>query len=216
MAKWLQILRANTNSTEDPLKITRITYDKKFEAMAVEVPMSYDLLKKHDFLGRKGKFNLILNGGILLTYCERATNGTCLLGFDKNLLRPGTNQIQVVFYITKMDNPLIATGPVTEFVSSNVCQVNSHVFLDRNGMVVLWADLSVSNAVYSIELLHTNGNLIKTITGRTTNGTINERWNLTDDAGNIYPLGSFEAVYHVAIPNSVSEMRTQVHKLGHP
>ena len=217
MVQWLQILRANTNSTENPLKIVQMIYDNKFEVTTVEVALSYDLLKERDFLGENGKFNLIINGRDLSTNCSRATNGDCLCEFDKNVLNPGTNQIQVAFSIFKMDQPLYVTGPITEFVSSNICRVNEHVTIDRfKGVAVLWADLSIPNAIFSIELLDTNGNHIKTISGITTNGVINERWDLIGDSGKSYPYDSFNAVYHLALTNSLSQTKNQTNNIQSP
>ncbi|MGO8681702.1 MAG: hypothetical protein ACLQU6_12385 [Limisphaerales bacterium] len=217
MVQWLQILRANTNSTENPLKLVQMIYDKKFEVISAEVAMAYNLLKEHDFLGENGQFNLIINGRSLSTYCSRATNGDCLCEFDNNVLNPGTNQIQVAFSIFKMDQPLYATGPITEFVSSNICRVNEHVTIDHfKGVAILWADLSIPNAIFNIELLDTNGNHIKIISGVTTNGVINERWDLIGDSGYKYTNDPINAVYHVMISNSPSETKTQLYNIEHP
>lgn len=205
MSQWLKILGTNTNSTDDPLKIVKITSDDKFGNVEVEVPMAYDLLERYDFLQNKGKFDLSINGRVLSTGCRRATNGNCILGCGANAFTPGTNQVQVQFFITNpsnKDRSLYATGPVAEFVSSNVCSVSEQVFRDSKGMVVLWADLSISNARYNIELLDTNGGHIKTISGITSNGVINEKWNLVGDSGKSYSFDSFDAVYHIALTNS--------------
>src|SRR6185312_7243648 len=92
--QWLQILRADTNSIENPLTISKIIYDGQLGNPAVEVPMSYDLLKQNDFLQIHGKFDLSVNDRVLSVYTSQATNGNCLLNFDKDSLHFGTNQIQ--------------------------------------------------------------------------------------------------------------------------
>ena len=205
MSQWLKILGTNTNSTDDPLKIVKITSDDKFGNVEFEVPMAYDLLKRYDFLRNNGRFHLNINGRALSTGCERVTNGNCILKCGANDFAPGTNRVQLEFFISNpsnKDRSLYATGPVTEFVSSNVCSVNEQVFRDSKGIVVLWADLSISNAGYNIELLDTNGDHIKTISGTTSNGVINEQWNLIGDSGKSYSFDSFEAIYHIALTNS--------------
>jgi hypothetical protein len=220
MVQWLKILKSNTNSTDDPLKIVKIINDDKFGNVEFEVPMSYDLLKEHDFLEKNGKFDLSINSRLLSTYCGRATNGNCILGCGINDFTPGTNQVQVEFFISNpsdIDRSLYATGPITEFVSSNICRVNEHVTIDRfKGVAILWADLSIPNASFSIELLDTNGSHIKTISGITTNGVINERWDLTGDSGKRYSFDSFNAVYHVALANSLSQTKNQTNNIQSP
>src|SRR5664280_3453265 len=61
MAQWLTILRSNTNSTDNPLRIVQIINDDKFGNLEFEVPLSYDLLLKYDFLERNGSSHLIVN-----------------------------------------------------------------------------------------------------------------------------------------------------------
>lgn len=208
MDEWLQILKADTNSPGNPLRIAQISYDNKWQTVIVEVPLSYDLLKDCDFFEKNGKLGLAIGDRGLSTFCERATNGNCLLGFDENNIHFGTNHIRAEFFISNplnLDRPLHAEGPIAQLVSSNSIQVNAHVFPTASfDGVVLWADLSVSNATFSIELLDTNGNHIKTISGVTSNGVINERWNLVGDSGNIYPRDAFSPIFRVGISNSLS------------
>ena len=205
MSQWLKILGTNTNSTDDPLKIVKITSDDKFGNVEFEVPMAYDLLQQYGFLQNCGKFDLSINGRALSTGCERATNGNCILECGANDFAPGTNQVQVQFFIinpSNKDRSLYAAGPVAKFISTNVCLVNEHIFMDSKGMVILWGDLSISNARYNIELLDTNGDHIKTISGITSNGVINEQWNLIGDSGKGYSPNSIDAVFHIALTNS--------------
>ena len=225
MVQWLNTLKANTNSSDDPLKIVQIINDDQSGNVEFEVPMSYDLLAAHEILEKdgmekNGKFDLIINSRAFSTGCWRATNGNCILGCDANDFTPGTNQVQVEFFIfnpSNMDRILMATGPIAEFVSSNVCRANEHVTFDYSkGEAVLWADLSIQNASFSIELLDTNANHIKTISGITTNGVINERWNLIGDSGKIYPHDSFNAVYHIALVNSLLQTKNQTNNTQSP
>lgn len=220
ISQWLQKLRSNTNSTENPLKIAKITNKRDRDIVEFEVPLSYDLLAKYDFLEGNGRLHLLSGAHTLSTYCERATNGNCILGCDANAFTPGTNQIKVQFFIlnpSNIDRSLYATGPVANFVSSNVCQVNEQITFDRSsGKIVLWADLSIPDAIYNIELLDTNGDHIKTISGVTTNGTINERWNLIGDSGKKYPFNAFNAVFHITRTNALVQTMDQTQNVQSP
>lgn len=122
MAQWLGILKTDTDSAGDPLRIGQIIYNNKSRIGAVEVPLSYELVKKYDFCERQGKFDLVINGRYVSTTCWRATNGNCSLAFDQTELNPGTNQIRIWFMINNpsdIDHFLHATGPITRLVSSN-------------------------------------------------------------------------------------------------
>jgi hypothetical protein len=224
--QWLQMLKANTNSTEDPLKIARTVHDNESRVVTVEVPLAYDLLKEHDFLIEgngplSGKLSFVVNGQIRSSFCERATNGYCLMSVSENdfAFHIGTNQLRVEFVIFgpwgKNHHYLYATGPITEFVSSNICHINPYIGSTYFKGVILYADLSASNVAYTIDLQTPAGDHIRTFYGNTTNSIVNERWDLTDDHGNIYTNPSVNAVYYVKLPNSLSEIRTQVYQLEH-
>jgi hypothetical protein len=127
MSQWLKILRANTNSIDDPLKIVRITRNSKSRYVEIEVPISYDLLIAHDFLDKSGtekngKFDLVVNSRVLSTGCERSTNGNCILGCDIRDFANGTNQVQVEFFVFNLvgaASAISSTGPITQFVTTN-------------------------------------------------------------------------------------------------
>jgi len=122
MAQWLRILSKDPNNSESPLRIVQILQYDGPETYAAEVPLSYDLIKQHDFCERNGKLDLIINGRHVSTSCWLGNNGNCLLPFDKSHLNPGTNQIQVYFFINNpsdIDHFLHAEGPITELISSN-------------------------------------------------------------------------------------------------
>jgi hypothetical protein len=118
MGQWLQLLNTETNSSKNPLRVTRIIEDAP--SCTIEVPLSYDLAKQHDF--HYGNLHLIINERYVSPTCWRGTNGNCLLTFDKSYLSLGSNRIQVDFFINNpsdIDHPLRAKGPMIELISSN-------------------------------------------------------------------------------------------------
>jgi hypothetical protein len=147
VAEWLPLLRTDTNSTEHPLRIVRVIYNEEPECDAVEVPLSWDLLRKYglfeldlpykdykperedSLIGRHAKLYLHINGhGPETDLCWRATNGNCLLPYYHRILKPGTNEIEVEFIMSALYGGISATGPRTQ------------VELDTRGLVPVMND----------------------------------------------------------------------------
>lgn len=153
-----------------------------------ELPISYDSLKSVGLV-----FLLVdaVNGsepaGVgEYQECARATNGNCLLEWNITHDLPGAHKLQAELFIqgqkSKSDYQKFF-GPFYPFYSSNACQFDGDTF-DSHG-AILHAKLFESNASYSIDIQSKIGTHIRTISGRITNGEINEFWDLTDDAGNL-------------------------------
>jgi hypothetical protein len=93
-------------------------------------------------------------------------------------------------------------GPAAPVFTSNLCQF-SHLYDTFNPRgATLYARLPESNGVYSIELKDPAGNHIITLKGTTSNGVINEHWNLVDDQGRAFTKQSFDSVFTVTLPDS--------------
>jgi hypothetical protein len=217
VSQWSQILTTNTNSPSSPLEIKRIVEDDKSGGFGVEVPLSYDLLLKNDFFEGNNRIQLKINGrntGYLPFW--KGTNGNCLLFLNSLILALGTNKIQVDFMMqnsSNMDFPLRATGPISEFVSSNLCHVNPFMASQYFKGVILYANLTVSNAVYTIKLQDTNGRIVKAISNTTTNAIIDERWDLVDSFGQRYRQPTVKAIYLVTVPNFISQTVEQIYRI---
>ena len=93
-------------------------------------------------------------------------------------------------------------GPVMPYCSSNLVQFFEwdSVFSEKGAP--LYGKLPASNGEYSIEIKTSEGRHLKTIRGKTTNGYINEEWNLIDDGGIRYTGGSMQASYTITLPDS--------------
>lgn len=93
-------------------------------------------------------------------------------------------------------------GPAAPVFTSNLCQF-SHLYDTFNPRgATLYARLPESNGVYSIELKDPAGNHIITLKGTTSNGVINQHWNLVDDQGRAFTKQSFDSVFTVTLPDS--------------
>lgn len=192
--KWLQniSLAGSSNLTlMQMLTLKQIKTGEEPEIATFEVPISYDSLTNiGDLLllvdARDGSTQ---SGVGEFQECDRATNGNCLLEWNTTLDSPGKHLLQAQLIVTgqlRKPDTFKINGPTLIYYSSNVVQFDSsYDSYDSNG-AILHAKVFETNAAYSIELRTPSGQHIKTITGSTSNGTIEEFWDLTDDKGNKY------------------------------
>lgn len=129
MEEWFRALRTDTNSTEQPLRIVRVIYNYEPKCDAVEVPLSWDLMRKSGLFelipatenefhhgdalfGGGAKLYVIINGGGRQTGpCWRAADGNSLLALSQRELKPGTNEVEVEFHMYIPYGSLSVTGP---------------------------------------------------------------------------------------------------------
>lgn len=221
IGQWVEALAADRTDPQNALNIKRILIDEETETVRFETPLSYDLVAKHDFLTGDGRLRLCIDGNLLSSFCERGTNGNCLLYWDKRGIPPGLHQVQVCFFIVNESNKcrmLSTKGAVSSFVLTNICRIKINPYIASSYFkgVILYANLSGSNASYSIELQTPEGDHVKTINGNTTNGIINERWNLVGDGERIYANPTVNAVFHVTLADSLSGTKSQVYHIESP
>jgi hypothetical protein len=202
---------AGTNRlTLDELLTVRPVTRGEYDGTALfEVPVSYDAATNI------GVLHLVMDGHLDAASrgeegerqsCERATNGSCLLGWTTTYDPPGRHAIQAEFIATKdeakEETALKVQGPAVPFVSTNLCQFDSaYDHFDARG-VTLYARLPESNGVYTIELKAPAGAHIKTFKGTTSNGVIKVHWDLIDDHGNRCTNETIDSVFQVTLPDS--------------
>jgi hypothetical protein len=122
-AQWLQLLKSNTNSLNNPLQILKIekaTVENSYDYFDVEVPLLYNALIRHDFFEGNCSIKIFINkkdnGRIPFV---RSINGNCNLLLFKKDLCAGTNLIQVGLWISdagEKGRRLELVGPITEFI----------------------------------------------------------------------------------------------------
>jgi hypothetical protein len=134
----------------------------------------------------------------------RATNGNFQLVWHTIYESPGKHALQAAFFLKSPneDKP-DASGSFLPFVVSNLCQfsVGSATYDVQHG-AVFHARLQETNGFYSIECVSTNGEHLKTITGRTTNGEFKVVWNLVDDNNRRLTGETFSSIVHITLPDS--------------
>ena len=100
------------------------------------------------------------------------------------------------------DNEAIV-GPPLPFVVSNLCQfsISSAHFDPRLG-APFQLKLPEMNGQFVLKCQTTNGALLKTITGTTTNGIVSVRWDLVDDQGRRFGAHFFNSAWTITLPDS--------------
>jgi hypothetical protein len=114
--QWLRVLALEPGRSGSPLDIVRVHVSTQLHAAEVfsasgeslglaripqrtiEVPLSYDLFRKHKALGRAGYIRLLIDGYPVHTELSRGTNGSCLIPLPE-YIRLGPHQVAVEFVI---------------------------------------------------------------------------------------------------------------------
>jgi len=93
-------------------------------------------------------------------------------------------------------------GPLFSFVSTNVLQYfeMGDVYTDKGAF--FHVKLAQPVGSYSLKLTTPSGEQIHIITGSTTNGIVELKWDLFDDAGKRYTNDTFESTWTVTFPDS--------------
>jgi hypothetical protein len=88
-------------------------------------------------------------------------------------------------------------------VVSNLCQfsISSAHFDERLG-AAFQLKLPEMNGRFVLKCLTTDGALLKTITGATTNGIVSVRWDLMDERGRRLGADFFNSVWTLTLPDS--------------
>lgn len=207
-------LLRNTNATgtnrqtlNEMLTLRQITTGDEPETITFELPVSYDSLTN------LGELYLLIDVNnddseegctVQQVDCDRATNGNCLLAWSTLYESPGKHVLQAGVFVKNLPpRDQDFTGSLLPFTITNLCQFSlSSAHFDPQLGAAFRGKLPETNANYIIELTTTNGTPLKTISGNTSNGILNVRWNLVDDHGQRCTNDSFNSVFHLTFPDS--------------
>ena len=185
-----------------------------------ELPINYDVLTNI------GRLKLLCDADPREDYgneaevqdCERTINGNCRLVWDTTYDPPGKHFLQARLSI---HNPpargprrnfdtgeTTLKGPLFAFVSTNVIQFLplGNVLTDKGAFFQIKLAQPVGS--YSLKLTSASGEPIRTITGSTTNGIAEVRWDLTDDHGKRYTNDSLNSTWTVTFPDAPKDAST--------
>jgi hypothetical protein len=207
-------LGMNPFDTSNPLTLTQVFTGEEPDVVAFEVPISYNVLTNIGIL------NLNISGiGAKLDECVPANDGNALLIWNTDYDAPGQDYLQPQLTLdTFNDTIAIAVGPITPFDSGNVLQFfESDSLFDTNGAYLdaqMPAQYVGQNVTYTIQINDpstTPPTPVKTITGSTSSGMIQENWDATyNDNVTKFTGDTLTAVFNVTLPDQTSSMRTKI------
>jgi hypothetical protein len=189
------------------LTLNQIITGEEPEIITFEAPVAYDVVTN---LGSLCLFidtnNDDSDDGCYVQQMEynRADNGNCRLVWSTIYESPGKHVLQMGLLVNELQSSnLDFSGPLLPFVITNLCQFSlASAHFDPDTGATFHARLPEINGQFVIELNTTNGTLLKTITGSTTNGVIKVHWDLMDDRGQRFTNDFFNSVFHLTFPDS--------------
>jgi hypothetical protein len=199
---------------EQILALHTVTNAEGGDIATFELPLSYEAVTNLGTLRLLCDADPAEKAGneAMVQQFERAANGNCRLVWDTSYDAPGQHflQAEVLIYrwpghshpsnINEQEVPL--KGPLYSFMSTNTVQF----FPGADGFTQYGAFFRVKLAqpvgFYSLELTTPSGQHIHTITGSTTNGMVEARWDLLCDDGKRYTNESFNSIWTVTFPDS--------------
>jgi len=205
VSDWLRnenVLNAYNLGIKDLLRLKQITTGDEPQFVTFELPIKYDVLRDI------GDLMLFVDGNN--AFCQeiaRATNGSCLVLWNTTFEPPGRRNLHVCLYVTKglsTRGVIKVVGPELVFVSSNVLQFNPFYSEYGRSGAILYAKLAGKDATYRLEIQSEAGHRLKVICGSTTNGVIEEHWDLVDETGHIYTNDSFDCIFNVELADGRS------------
>jgi len=187
---------------------TRVPNDSEPEIVTVEFPIDYATLTNNGSL-----FLLIdptsdedSDGSCVAGWQElsRHTNGNTLLTWNTIYETPGKHALQAALSLIEPTVPeMELAGPITPFVVSNLCQFSlssAHFDLDAGG--TFRARLPDLNGICAIDLKTPAGELVQTLYGSTTNGTIVLPWDSLDRHGRKNTNEVLNTIVKITLPDS--------------
>lgn len=111
--------------------------------------------------------------------------------------------------------PFSCKGPLLSFVSTNLIQFfpMGNIYGEKDAFFRVKLAHPVGS--YSLELTAPSGEHIHTITGSTTSGFVEVRWDLIYDGGKRYTNDSFDSAWTITFPDSPKPASTNTSTQNH-
>jgi hypothetical protein len=208
-----ETLRNPTTSGTNQLTLGQMLTLKQIITGAEPETITFEMPVKYDVVTNLGNLCLFIDTNnddcdegcnVQQMACNRADNGDCLLVWSTIYESSGKHALQAGLVVEDLppNNPDLS-GPLLPVTITNFCQFSiASAYFDPATGATFHAKLPESNGNYTIELNDTNGTLLKTITGGTSNGVIKVHWNLIDDHRQRFTGNFFNSVFHITLPDS--------------
>jgi hypothetical protein len=208
-------LSQNPLDPSNPLTLRQVITGDEPDVVTFEVPINYNALTSI------GGVNLNVNGvDVEFEDFTNASDGNTLLIWNTTYQSPGQDYLQAQLTINNAgDDAAVVTGvgTIAPFNSTNAMQFfaadslfdANTAFLDAQ-LPAQYAGQDVSYTIQLNDPSTTPPTPLKTITGSTSGGTIQETWNLVeDDNVTAFAGDSFTATFSTAFPDSTTGKNTK-------
>lgn len=196
-------MQANELTLDQMLTLKQVITGEEPSIASFEVPISYDALTNIGYVSLLANPDRSSPDAIDFASNQetvRATNGNCLIQWNVVIEKPGTYLLRAYLCtraMKKINDIVKVLGPPLDFVSSNEMQLDGFVSELTDTEAHLYAKVFVSNASNTIDVRSADQGTIKTIRGTTTNGILEERWDLIGDNGQKYANQIFTFAVHL-------------------
>lgn len=189
------------------LSLKQVLTGDEPEQATFELPISYEALK------RVGELYLLIDTNnddsedgcvVQQMSCRQADNGDCLLVWQTIYDSPGKHAMRVGLDLhggVGANKNIV--GPPLPFAVTNLCQfsITDNQFDPRLG-ASFHLKLPEANGRYVLKCVTTNGALLKTLAGETSDGIVTDHWDLIDEQGRRYSDNFFNSVWIITLPDS--------------
>lgn len=190
-------LGLNPTNTSNPLNVAQISLDEETDIATIEIPINFDTVTNI------GSLKLNLSGvSATMSGIERATNGNTLLYYATTFdaAEPTFLQAELKVESGFADETTTrsAYGPVLAFDADNLFQFFENNSMFDDSSAYLDAKVAAPGAEYAIELYDpstTPPTFLFAITNTTSDGNIQEEWNLVCADSSTYTGTELEAKY---------------------
>ncbi len=178
-------IATNPLSSDNPLLLNAVTMGEEPYTLAFSVPLATDVS------ANGGALTLTLDGQPVSGYeIERQLNGTYLVRWNSTFSPWGDHYLQLGLHLSGItlprnvgQSPLnVVPGPFRPVQVKNIVQFKTF-YSSFSDQLWVYGTLEVPQASYEIKIYDTQDNLVKTITGYTDTGVIEQAWDLTETPG---------------------------------
>ena len=199
-----------TNSLEELLTLLPISTGLEPEILTFELPIEYAALTNVGTLrlvvDAMDTTKELVSQSYAYSVCEPGPNGNVRLTWHTIFETPGAHVVQALLEVEAAPPDFEtrgAAGPTLAVTFDHLCQFGmASTSFDTTYGAPLHMRFPEPVATYTLEILSTNGQLLRTFSGATSNGTALLHWDLTDDKGKRWNGNFFESRLEVTLPAS--------------
>jgi hypothetical protein len=205
----------NPGSTSNHLTLAELMTPKQVFTghepwdLTFEFPVRYDAITNHGFFllldaETNSEAMFAPDSGAKAQEQIRAPNGNCLLVWRTIFDPPGKHALQVeLTWNNEQGAETWCRGPAIVVTNFNLCQFGlDSEYYDVEFGARFHARLPEKSGNFSIECVTTNGVQLKTLTGSTTNGEFDVRWDLKANDGYRLTGENFNSIINITLPDS--------------